>query len=208
MQTRRQEILIILKRNGEATVDELACMLDLTPVTVRHHLDILRAEGLVRAPAVRRRHGPGRPQFMYTLTEEAADHFPQGYETLANELLHEIKATMGDDVVNELFDRIAALRIQKAPKIDANLPLNEKLDIVVNYLCNNGFIASWEEKEGDLLLLASNCPCQSVAVEHPEICLMDKLILEQLVGVKTKWLQRITEGAYTCIYQIMPEPEI
>ncbi|MBN1316528.1 MAG: ArsR family transcriptional regulator [Anaerolineales bacterium] len=207
MQTRRQEILIILKRNGEATVDELACMLDLTPVTVRHHLDILRAEGLVRAPAVRRRHGPGRPQFVYTLTEEAADHFPQGYETLADELLREIKATMGEEVVKELFDRIAALRLQKAPRIDAKLPLNEKLDILVNYLSNNGFIASWEEKDGNWFLHASNCPCQSIAMEHPEICVMDKFIMENLVGVKVKWLQRIADGAYTCIYQILSDTE-
>lgn len=207
MQTRRQEILIILKSNGEATVDELASNLELTPVTVRHHLDILRAEGLVRAPAVRRRHGPGRPQFVYTLTEAAADHFPQGYELLADELIREIKATMGEQAVKDIFDKIAACRLQFAPKIDPKLSLGEKLDILVNHLSKNGFIASWEHKDGNWYLQASNCPCQSIAMQHPEICVMDKYIMENVLGVKVKWLQRIADGAYTCIYQILPEAE-
>ncbi len=58
MQATRQRILEILKERHTATVEELAKELELTPVTIRHHLDILRSEGLVQAPQVKRRDTP------------------------------------------------------------------------------------------------------------------------------------------------------
>ena len=66
MQATRQRILEILKERNTATVEELAYDLGLTPVTIRHHLDILRSEGLVQAPQVKRRDTPGRPALLAT----------------------------------------------------------------------------------------------------------------------------------------------
>ena len=54
MQSTRQEILEILKEDREATVEDLASRLELTPMTIRHHLNVLQAQNLVVAPTVRR----------------------------------------------------------------------------------------------------------------------------------------------------------
>ncbi len=91
MQVTRQRILEILKERGQATIDELGDALDLTPVTIRHHLDILRGEGLVEVPEVRRRTTPGRPQYVYILTETASDFFPKNYSNFANLMIEEIR---------------------------------------------------------------------------------------------------------------------
>jgi DeoR family suf operon transcriptional repressor len=202
IQTRRQEILNILKQQGEATVDELATMLELTPVTVRHHLDILRAEGLVEAPAVRRRHGPGRPQYVYTLTPESANLFPQRYDVLANELLDEIKSAMNRDQVRGIFDHIVERRLKDAPLLDGTRLAGEKMDALVRYLSDKGFIAEWERTNGKWFLYASNCPYQNVAAEHPEICAVDHLVLQRMTGTDVHCVRRITDGAYSCIYEI------
>jgi predicted ArsR family transcriptional regulator len=202
IQTRRQEILTILKQQGEATVDELATMLELTPVTVRHHLDILRAEGLVEAPAVRRRHGPGRPQYVYTLTAESADLFPQRYDVLANELLDEIKSAMDKSQVREIFDHIVEQRVRQAPSLNSNRPIDEQMNALVSYLSEKGFIAEWEQHDGQYLLYASNCPYQNVAARHPEICAVDHFVLERMTGARVRCIRRITDGAYSCIYEI------
>jgi len=81
MQQTRRHILEILKERKEATIDEIVEALSnrigkITAVTVRHHLEILRGDGLVAAPTVRRRSAPGRPQYVYALTERAADISP------------------------------------------------------------------------------------------------------------------------------------
>jgi predicted ArsR family transcriptional regulator len=202
IQTRRQEILNILKQQGEATVDELATMLELTPVTVRHHLDILRAEGLVEAPAVRRRHGPGRPQYVYTLTDESASLFPQRYDVLANELLDEIKSAMDRDQVRGVFEHIVERRLERAPVLNGDQPVDEKMDLLVDFLSDRGFIAEWEREDSKWVLYASNCPYQNVAAEHPEICAVDQLMLERMTGTDIHVVRRITEGAYSCVYEV------
>ena len=96
MQSTRERILNILKERGQATVDELSQELSLTAVTVRHHLDILRGEGLIAPPLTRRRKTPGRPQYAYTLAEKASDFFPKRYDRLAQLILDEVRACLPD----------------------------------------------------------------------------------------------------------------
>ncbi len=62
MQDTRQQILEIMKRLGEVTVQDLSTELGLTSVTVRHHLEILRSEGYISDPEIVRSSRPGRPR--------------------------------------------------------------------------------------------------------------------------------------------------
>jgi predicted ArsR family transcriptional regulator len=202
METRRQEILHILKRQGEATVGELAKVLDLTPVTVRHHLDVLRAEGLAEAPAVRRRHGPGRPQYVYTLTAQAEDRFPKSYNLLALELLDEIKSQLDETAVSDILDRIALRRLDRAPQLDRDVPQEERLDKLVAYMGELGYIAEWEQEGSSLYVRASNCPYHDVSTRHSELCSMDLFLFEQLSGLQLTRVQHMTEGAHACVYQV------
>src|SRR5438093_610753 len=113
MQQTRQYILEVLHERGEATVDELVAALralinhEITAVTVRHHLDILRGEDLITAPAVRRRRTPGRPQYVYGLTEKALELFPNNYQNLAATLLNQIKAKLPPAQVNVIIEAVA-----------------------------------------------------------------------------------------------------
>lgn len=205
MQTRRQEILTILKQEGEATVDELAGTLDLTPVTVRHHLDILRAEGLVEASAIRRRRGPGRPQYVYTLTDDASSHFPMDYDGLTNELLDEIASTLGPHTIKTLLGGIADRRLEQAPDIGPDLAMEERLEKIVDFMVERGHLASLEKNDGGWFLHASNCPYRNVATSHPELCSVDLFLIKQLSGMRVIHRQRIADGAHSCIYEISPQ---
>ncbi|MBC8449281.1 MAG: ArsR family transcriptional regulator, partial [Chloroflexi bacterium] len=55
----RQHILNILKERGQATVADLAAALKRAPVSVRHHLDILQKQELIRMAGVQRRSSRG-----------------------------------------------------------------------------------------------------------------------------------------------------
>ena len=54
MHSVRQSILEILKESGTATVADLAERLEMAPVSVRHHLDILQGDNLIRVGRVER----------------------------------------------------------------------------------------------------------------------------------------------------------
>ncbi len=206
MQQTRQYILDTLHEHGEATVDELVNALrvrinhDITAVTVRHHLDILRSEELVTAPAVRRRHTPGRPQYVYALTEKALDIFPNNYQNLTAALLNQIKATLPTRQVNTIMDHVADELIAKAPLL--NGMLEARLDSVIKYMSQHGYEASWETSSDGYLLRIGNCPYRGISTNHEELCGMDLRLVTGLVGVAPRRLTRITAKDESCVYLI------
>lgn len=201
MQTTRQRILKILKEKKQATVEQLSEELDLTPVTIRHHLEILRGEGLIDAPTVLRRSGPGRPQYAYGLTEAAGDYFPKNYHHLADLMFDEIRQRLSHEELHQVMDSIADRMAAQAPSIKRRQSPQEVLDSVVGYLNDQGYVARWEKTaEGEFLLHTCNCPYERVAHAHSEICQMDANFVAQLVGVSPERTSHMASGDDTCSY--------
>ncbi len=186
MQQTRRHILEILKEQKEATIDEIVVELSdrigkITAVTVRHHLEILRGDALVAAPTVRRRSAPGRPQYVYTLTERAADMFPNNYQGLASGLLDQLKTALPADKVDEILAGVAKEMVSAAMVPDA--PIEIRLDHVVAFLNSNGYTAAWSRGRDGHLLSVINCPYEQISCSNPDVCKMDKKLIEGLVGV-------------------------
>ena len=83
-----REVVLALKKRGEARASEIAEALGITPSGVRQHLSALRADGLVAYRTIHA--GPGRPKFAYFLTEPAEALFPKTYHELTNEFLEKV----------------------------------------------------------------------------------------------------------------------
>ena len=205
MQQTRRHILEILKERREATIDEIVTALSerigrITAVTVRHHLEILRGDGLVAAPSVRRRSAPGRPQYVYTLTERAADHFPNNYQGLASGLLDQLKSQLPAVQVSQILNGVAEAMAEDAMVPDA--PLETRLDHAVAYLDQHGYTASWSENGQGLILSITNCPYEQVTSTSPELCKMDKKLVDSLVGTTTRRISHRIDGDEGCSYLI------
>ncbi len=205
MQQTRRHILEILKEHKEATIDEIVTALSarigkITAVTVRHHLEILRGDGLVAAPTVRRRSAPGRPQYVYTLTERAADHFPNNYQGLASGLLQQIKDQLPPEQVVQILEGVAAEMVDDAMVPDA--PLEVRLDHTVSYLNNHGYTASWSRNQQGHILSVTNCPYEQVTCSNPELCKMDKRLIDGVLGVYTKRLSSQLDDGEACNYLV------
>jgi len=199
MQATRKAILEILKEWEQATVDELAEELKLTPMTVRHHLNVLKAQDLVITTQLRHRQSAGRPCQVYTLTEEGNDIFPANYHGLADYLLVAMKEEMGSNQVRQIFRRIGQRLAAEAPDI-SDLPLRERVVSVADFLTDKGFISRWEEVEGGYALYQFNCPYRRVAREHGEVCEMDRALISQLLGVQLKRLNGAASKGDHCTY--------
>lgn len=206
MQQTRRHILEILKERKEATIDEIVEALSsrigkITAVTVRHHLEILRGDGLVAAPTVRRRSAPGRPQYVYTLTPQAADFFPNNYQGLASGLLQQIKNQLEPAQINQILEGLAETMADEAMVPDA--PLDVRLDHTVMYLNSNGYAASWRKTEsGEHILSVSNCPYEQVSCSNPELCKMDERLIRNLVGAPTQRVSWQMEDQDSCSFVI------
>lgn len=205
MQQTRRHILEILKERKEATIDEIVQALTerigkITAVTVRHHLEILRGDGLVAAPAVRRRSAPGRPQYVYTLTERAADQFPNNYQGLAAGLLEQLKSQLPANQVGQILEGVAATMAGSAMIPDG--PIEVRMDHVVNYLTEHGYTAAWKRASGGAVLSITNCPYEQVTCNNAELCKMDKRLVDQLLGVRTQRVDWQQEDGEACSYLV------
>lgn len=200
MQATRKTILHYLKTNGQATVDELAAVLELTSVTVRHHLDILRSEGYVSDPVIRHRSSPGRPQYAYTLTGKASEEFPKQYCSLAALVLQEMKACTPPQGVNVFFEGLAHRLTALAPTALPGEDLAQRLERTVDFLNRQGYVAHSEEVEDGYLLHTCNCPYEALAKDNQELCGMDLTLVSNLLGEVPRRVSRVVEGAATCAY--------
>jgi predicted ArsR family transcriptional regulator len=200
MQTTRQLILEYLKEHGTTTVEALAKVLRLTTVTVRHHLDILRSEDLIGEPIIQHRTSRGRPQYMYGLTNKASAHFPKNYVGLTDKLLTEIK-TRNARLANVIFEGVAQQIASEAPKLPLTASVSMRLDSAVAFLNDRGYIAQWEKAADGYLLHTRNCPYETLAMNHPELCHMDMTIVGNLLGQIPERVARLADGSNSCTYR-------
>jgi predicted ArsR family transcriptional regulator len=204
MQSTRQEILDILRQGRQATVEDLAERLELTPMTIRHHLNVLQAQGLVESLKVRRLQTVGRPRLVYTLTQAADELFPQAYGELARHLLGEVKERESQARMEQVMQGTAERIAREAPPPVAGQSFEERLDQVCDYLGKLGFLFTWTEMDQGYLLTNANCPYRRVAQEHAEVCGIDTLLLQRLLGVEPRPFGQLRAGAESCTCLVVP----
>lgn len=205
MQETRQYILNILKERGEATVDDIVADLRkrrgaITAVTVRHHLARLQEEDLITTPQLRHRNAPGRPQHVYTLTDAAKEYFPNNYRPLAAHLVEQLVTHLPPRQINVILEGVAERMAADADVGD--LPLPERLDLVVDYLNQHGYTARWEQHPEGYLLQTTNCPYHHIANNNPALCEMDMRLVASLLGVVPRLQSRMSRGDSACAYII------
>jgi DeoR family suf operon transcriptional repressor len=205
MQSTRQEILEILKEERQATVEDLAERLELTPMTIRHHLNVLQAQNLVEASKVRRSQKVGRPRLVYTLTEAADELFPQNYGKLASYLVTEVKDSVGDEQAKEIFRRVADRVAADAPPRVEGQSFEDRLDQVTEFLDEQGFITRWDKTDEGYVLTNINCPYRRVSRDHGELCIMDTELVGKLLDVKPRRISSMKEGDAPCRFVLEPK---
>ncbi len=202
MQATRERILNILKERGQATVDELSRELELTTVTVRHHIDILRGEGLVAAPHARRRKAPGRPKHVFTLTEKASTLFPKRYSQLVTQILGEVRAHFSPDEVDQMVRRIGE-RMANQANIPSGDDFQARLAAVVEFLDDLGYMAQWEPSDdGGYLLYIANCPYEGIPQQERQVCAIDFAMLTRLLDAPLERVASAAKGDRQCAYVI------
>ena len=202
MQTTRYRILEIMKEQGDVTVAELARKLEMAPVSVRHHLDVLQGENLICSPRVRRRGTVGRPVQVYALTEAANAHFPRNHQSLAMRMLDELKALLPADQVQGMLERMADGEARQAPSLPDDATLEQRMDLTVEFLNQRGYLARYERHGEAFTLYTLNCPYSGVSEQHRELCAMDLRLISTLLGVTPSPVNRLAEGGCRCAYRV------
>lgn len=198
----REGILEALKRDGKATVEELAAILDLSPVTIRHHLGILKDRGLVDSETVRS--GPGRPYYVYLLTEQAHERFPKTYHILAERLLELLQSNSDRRASAQLMRQMADKILDDRGDSQDSLTAAERVGRLASVLTEEGFWAEWKPSGEGFVLIERECPYHYVAMRHPVVCALDHCLIRGISGMKVKRQAYRLNGDDICSYELVP----
>jgi predicted ArsR family transcriptional regulator len=201
----RRQILEILKERNGATVADLADALQMAPVSVRHHLDLLQSDNLIRVERLERSGAVGRPQQVYALTVEAAEYFPNNFTALAGNLVRQVKQVLPEGAVAAIFCSMARELASEFDRsgLEQATP-EQQMERVAEYLNARGYLASWETglSEGVYLIHKHNCPYAGVSEVHNELCTMDQTLVDTLVGQPCERISHMGSADHCCTYRV------
>jgi predicted ArsR family transcriptional regulator len=201
----REKVLQTLLSRQRCTINELAEAVDINPISVRHHIARLEAEGLVTSEE--ERHGVGRPRRLYFLTEQGIEHFPSRYLKLTIRLLEQLKGSMPEAMVNSLFTQMAQDMASEYQAEARSLNLEQRLDLVTNMLSNEGFTVEWEKQGEQYLIREISCPYYHVGQNHPEVCSVDQTLISTVLSVPAEKVNCVLNGDAHCTY-IVSHPSL
>lgn len=199
-QTTREVIFHTIKASPQIAVDALAEAADVSPVTVRHHLNGLQADGLIESESVRRK--VGRPYYVYSISERGQEMFPKRYVRLTSRLLSEMKDRLPDDVIAEVFQGVVDSVLEEHRGEFEHLDMEARLDYLVKILTEEGFLSKWERTENGYTVIEYSCPYLSVGNDHHEICHFDQQLILGILDVPVQQRSCMLSGAACCEFTV------
>jgi predicted ArsR family transcriptional regulator len=198
--TTRDVILHSIKSSPHSTVEELAEAADVSPVTVRHHLNALLAAGAIEAASVRRK--VGRPYYVYSLSEQGQELFPKRYVRLTNRLLGQMKDRLPQALIDEIFAGVVDNVLEEHRGEFEHLPLEGRLEYLVELLAEEGFLSTWEKTDSGFRLVEYSCPYLSLGVAHAEVCTFDKKLMDGVLQLPVQQESCMLHGADCCQFTV------
>ena len=200
MKSTRDRILQTLLRHPRSTINELADAVGINPISVRHHLTNLQVEGLVTAEE--ERHGVGRPRLVYFLTEDGLEKFPTRYLRLTTRLLTQMKEKLPQPMIGDFFREVALNLASEHEQQLKGLSVEERLDALGDLLAEEGFVVEWERIGDEYHIHEITCPYLQVGQNHPEVCMVDQILISKMLAVPAEKIQCILSGAKHCTYVV------
>jgi predicted ArsR family transcriptional regulator len=82
----------------------------------------------------------------------------------------------------------------------------DRLERVTEFLNQRGYLARWEQNTEDpndgFLLHKCNCPYAGVSSEHNELCMMDQVLINELMGEACQRILSMAHNDRCCTYRV------
>ncbi|WP_048601260.1 helix-turn-helix transcriptional regulator [Rubeoparvulum massiliense] len=199
----RDQIVLLLKREGSMSVGDLAKSLDITEMAVRRHLHTLERDMLIHSTLVRQ--AMGRPSHVYSLTEEAEAHFPNNYAELVVEILQDMEAVAGKEKVDRFFERREQrLHNEMQKVISTDLSLPQRVERLVQFQNERGYMAEWDQDaDGRYIVRELHCPIADVARQFEKACHCELQLFTNVLQARVERTQCMALGTGEhCVYTV------
>lgn len=209
MERTRDQVLSLLLERGECSVSELAEAIGVSDGSVRRHLDLMVADGLLEARVVRMPRG--RPVTRYALSQageemRAGGHYQRLLSRLSPALAQltadEVAGQDGPTILDRLFDHVAQ-SVAEEHRMEVTSPrLEERVHQVLEALSDEGILQDMEDAGEFFVLRNAGCPYRSTAMETHACCAADRRAIELLLGAPVEQVTTLAEGGHQCEYLV------
>lgn len=200
VKTTRQLIYEHIQNKLVATSVEISHALGVSPANVRHHLSILLAEGAIAIIGKRPPQGRGRPTLLYSAAKQAHQHnLDQLSSVLLRELLENKNSSEQQSHLREIGYRMAGERRDKQTS------LTQRLYHAIQRFNEMKYQARWEARSTAPQIILGYCPYAAILSEHPELCKLDKYLLEEILEVPVQHTARLVRdklGLTFCMFTV------
>lgn len=193
----KRGILLLLKRQPDTSLAEIARSLDISKVAALGHLEKLEGDGLVvrsyRAGKV------GRPRVLFRLAQRALALFPQGYTEMSLSALEFIERRLGRSAVAELLtQRAHEVTDRSAPRLKSGT-LARRVEELVRIRTEGGYMAEMgPRRKGTVEMVEHNCPILAIAGRFPEACETERRMFESMMRARVEVSHRVVAGDPVC----------
>jgi predicted ArsR family transcriptional regulator len=170
-------------RSPNLTAAELGRILRLTRADIRYHLKPLLAQGvIIQVPSAtaKGRSALGRPAKAYRLSPHTR---PDILPMLADILLQiGISGSAPEQTafLGEIASRLAGADHAESSPDNLTAQLNYAIQKINEY----PYQARWEAHQNGPHIFFHNCPFAEIISRHPELCSVDRRMLEKLTGLQ------------------------
>ncbi|PZV13220.1 MAG: iron-sulfur cluster biosynthesis transcriptional regulator SufR [Leptolyngbya sp.] len=210
----KQDILQTLLKQGQATAQDLAECLHISPQAVRRHLKDLEEEGLIVHEAVQAR--MGRPSHTYGLSQSGRDRFPDRYDQFAISLLDTLAETVSKEQMTSILQKQWERKALEYRDRIGNGLLKDRVEKLAEIRQAEGYMADCHSIDVDgavadgnrFVLTEHHCAISQIAESFPSVCghelEMFAVALQDCTVERTHWL---VNGEHRCGYLIQPRQE-
>ena len=196
----KDKIIMLLKKTGGLTAEELSKRIGITPMGVRQHLIALERKNIINYET--RKHGIGRPVFIYRLTDMADDIFPKSYPRFALDLLSDLESLDGRDKVDTLFKRRKERMFKDRAKLLSRHDFHGKIRALTNLFEEDGYFIELKDEGKDYILYLYNCPLSRISSRYREVCSYELELVSDLLGKPVVMDKAVPAGDTFCSVQI------
>jgi DeoR family transcriptional regulator, suf operon transcriptional repressor len=200
----RGQIMVAVKKSQPVTAKELSVEFGVSSNAIRRHLKELELDGLVAYG--REQRGLGAPTFAYRLTAQGEALFPNRYRDALEELLSHVEERAGRGEVDRIFAERFRSQAEQLKHELADQPVEERLQRLVRWLSDGGYMAEWKAENGAITLAEHNCAIRAVAQRYPEICAAEARFFTDVLAAGVERREHITAGSNACTYAITVPP--
>jgi DeoR family transcriptional regulator, suf operon transcriptional repressor len=200
----KQDMLLYLLKQGQATAQDLAKELTISPQATRRHLKDLQAEGLVVFQSVAG--GMGRPQYIYQLSPKGREQFPNQYDQFVISFLDTLVHNLGYDQASAILEQHWQRKSLEYRAQLGNGSLPDRVAKLVELRRQEGYMAEFhsiDDNSNKFILTEHNCAIAQVANSFPTVCGHELEMFETALSdcqvERTHW---INDGEHRCGYLI------